>query len=61
MNSLLLDSSAQDLSIGIVKNDELIYQVCFPCWQRQSELMIPELEKALKEKRMEIKDFDEVV
>ena len=61
MNSLLLDSSAQDLSIGNVKNDELIYQVCFPCWQRQSELMIPELEKALKETGMEIKDFDEIV
>ena len=61
MNSLLLDSSAQDLSIGIVKNDELIYQVCFPCWQRQSELMIPELEKALQETGMEIKDFDEIV
>ena len=61
MNSLLLDSSAQDLSIGIVKNDELIYQVCFPCWQRQSELMIPELEKALQETGMEIKEFDEIV
>ena len=61
MNSLLLDSSAQDLSIGIVKKDELIYQVCFPCWQRQSELMIPELEKALQETGMEIKDFDEIV
>lgn len=61
MNSLLLDSSAQDLALGVVRNDELIYKVCYPCWQRQSELMIPELEKALKETGLEIKDFDEII
>lgn len=61
MLSLLLDSSNTNLSVGISKNNKIIYSISYPCWQRQSELMIPEIEKALKETKLELSDFDQVV
>lgn len=61
MYSLLLDSSNTSLSVGISKDNELVYQTSFSCWQRQSELMIPEIEKALKETNISLKDIEEVV
>lgn len=61
MLTLMLDSSNTDLSIGISKDYNIIYKTSFACWQRQSELMIPELEKALKETKLEINDFNEIV
>lgn len=61
MKTLLLDSSNTDLSIGIAIDNEMKYVVSYPCWQRQSELMIPELEKGLKELNVSLKDFDEIV
>ena len=61
MKTLLLDSSNTDLNIAICIDNEMKYVVSYPCWQRQSELMIPELEKGLKELNLSLKDFDEVV
>lgn len=61
MLSLLLDSSNTNLSVGVCKNDQIVYSHMFSCWQRQSELMIPEIAKALKELNLELLDFDEVV
>ena len=61
MKTLLLDSSNTDLTIGICLDNEIKYKVSYPCWQRQSELMIPELEKGLNELNLSLKDFDEVV
>lgn len=61
MKTLLLDSSNIDLTIGICIDDELVYKVAYPCWQRQSELMIPELEKGLNKLNLSLRDFDEVV
>ena len=61
MKTLLLDSSNTDLSIGICIDNEMKYVCSYSCWQRQSELMIPELEKGLKEVGISLKDFDEIV
>lgn len=61
MKTLLLDSSNIDLTVGICIDNELKYSCSYPCWQRQSEMMIPELEKGLKELNLNLKDFDEVV
>ena len=61
MKTLLLDSSNIDLCVGIAIDNELKYSCSYPCWQRQSEMMIPELEKGLKELNLSLKDFDEVV
>ena len=61
MKTLLLDSSNVDLSVGVSIDNKLVYQTSFEAWQRQSEFMIPEIEKALSETGIELKDFDEVV
>lgn len=61
MKVLLLDSSNTDLSVGIAVDGKIIYKTSFPAWQRQSEFMIPEIEKAIKETGIELKDFDEIV
>ena len=61
MKTLLLDSSNTDLNIAICIDNEMKYVVSYPCWQRQSELMIPELEKGLKELNLSLKEFDEVI
>ena len=57
----MLDSSNTNLSVGICKNNQIIYQNSFSCWQRQSELMIPEIEKGLKEVSLSLLDFEEIV
>ena len=57
---LLLDSSDQNLSVGIAKDNEVIYRSSFYAWQRQSEYMIPEIEKALKEVDITLKEIDEI-
>lgn len=47
MIDLLLDSSNRELSIGIAKDGILIDDISYEAWQRQSELMIPELDKMI--------------
>ena len=59
--SLLLDSSNTKLSVGILKDNHIIYESSYDCWQRQSELMIPEIEKALKETGCSLLQIDEVI
>ena len=46
MNTLILDSTNIDLNVGLCINGHL-YFVSYPCWQQQSEKMIPEIEKLL--------------
>lgn len=61
MISLFLDSACRDLAVGISIDDKLVYNANYPCWQRQSELMIPEIEKALKSVNITLLDVDEVI
>lgn len=61
MISVLLDSSDRNLSIGIMKDDTLIDYVCYEAWQRQSEMMISELEKLLKRNDVKRQDIKKVV
>ncbi len=58
---LLLDTSDKFLSVGISKNDELIYTKSFQAWQRQSEFLLVEIKKALQEVKITFKDIDEIV
>ena len=48
MYSLILDSSYKDLVVGIAKDNVVIENINYECFQRQSELMIVEIENALK-------------
>jgi len=48
MITVLLDSSDRNLAVGIADENKLIDYVQYEAWQRQSELMITELETLLK-------------
>ena len=61
MYRLLLDSSDINLLVGISKDDKVVYRHFEYAWQRQSEYMIPEIEKALLNVGITLKDIDEVV
>ena len=60
MISLFLDTSTKYLCIGIAKDHNVIYKVQEVALQKQSELTIPYLEKALKEVNLSLNDIDEV-
>lgn len=55
---LLLDSSNAELTIGIIKNDKLVYSYEQYAWQRQSEYMIPEIKKALDSVNISLSQID---
>ena len=60
MNTLILDSTNIDLNVGLYINGHL-YFVSYPCRQQQSEKMIPEIDKLLKEYNLSPKDINEVL
>lgn len=61
MNYLLLDSSNTYLSVGIAKNDKLIDKISYPCFQRQSEYMVSEIDKLLKRNHINPKKLNGIV
>ena len=48
MYTVLLDSSNTNLSVGVAKDNLLLESISYEAWQRQSEYMIPELNKLLE-------------
>lgn len=61
MYSLLLDSANRDLNVGLVQNGMIIDRISYQAWQRQSELMVKEVDTILKRHNLTAKDIDEVV
>lgn len=61
MLSLLLDSANKELLVALYKDDKKIDEIRYEAWQRQSELMIPELNKILKRNEIDPKTIDEIV
>ena len=61
MIRILLDSSNTAMAVGIIDNDKIIASTSYEAWQRQSEVMIPELSKILNENRYTYKDIQDVV
>ena len=61
MYSLMLDSSYKDLGVGIAKDNVVIENINYECFQRQSELMIVEIENALKRNNINPKEINEVL
>ncbi|MCD8203806.1 MAG: tRNA (adenosine(37)-N6)-threonylcarbamoyltransferase complex dimerization subunit type 1 TsaB [Coprobacillus sp.] len=58
--TVLLDSSVNDLSVGVAFNGEIIALTSFYAWQKQSEYMVEELDRLLKDNKIsrdEIKDI----
>jgi tRNA threonylcarbamoyladenosine biosynthesis protein TsaB len=61
MITVLLDSSFRDLAVGIAKNDVIIDQISYEAWQKQSELLIPELDKLLTRNHIKRSDISSIV
>lgn len=61
MYQLLLDSSNVYLAVGIAKNGKVVDSIFYNAWQRQSELMVNEIENIFKRNNIDKKDLDAVV
>ncbi len=61
MNVIYLDSSSTDLAVGLSINGVLVDCVVKNAWQRQSELMIPELDEMMKRNNIDRTKIDEIV
>ena len=61
MATLLLDSSNTSLSVGFEKEGNLIGYSSFEAWQVQSEYMVPEIDKLMKELGLSRRDISGIV
>lgn len=61
MATLLLDSSNTSLSVGFENNGLLIGFTSYEAWQVQSEHMVPEIDKLMKELNLNRKDIKKIV
>ena len=58
---ILLDSSNTNLSVGIARDNLLLESISYEAWQRQSEYMIPELDKLLTKYNANRNEIGEVI
>lgn len=61
MYQLLLDSANKYLSVGLAKEGKVIDEIFYDAWQRQSELMVTEIDNILKRNNIDKKELDAVV
>ena len=61
MITILLDSSNTNLSVGIARDNLLLEYISYEAWQRQSEYMIPELDKLLSKYNVSRDEIKEVL
>ncbi len=61
MISILLDTSNTNLSVGIAKDHELIGEVNYEAWQRQSEFLIQEIDNLMVKLSLNRSDIDEII
>ena len=61
MITILLDSSNTNLTVGIARDNLLLDYISYEAWQRQSEYMIPELDKLLKKYNVERNEIEDVI
>lgn len=61
MYQLLLDSSNIFLSVGLAKDGKVFDKISYEAWQRQSEMMVTEVDNILKRNNLTNKDLDGVV
>ena len=61
MYQLLLDSSNKFLSVGLSKDGKVFDKICYEAWQRQSEMMVTEVDNILKRNKLSKSDLDAVV
>ncbi len=61
MYQLLLDSSNMYLSVGLAKDGKVVDSIFYNAWQRQSELMVTEVDNILKRNKVDKKELDSIV
>ena len=61
MATLLLDSSNRLLCVGLAKDNVLVDQIVYEAWQRQSEVMVPEIDNIMKRNNVTRNDIDSIV
>lgn len=61
MYQLLLDSSNIFLSVGLSKDGKVVDKICYEAWQRQSEMMVTEVDNILKRNNISKNDLEAVV
>lgn len=61
MYQLLLDSSNVLLSVGLAKDGKVFDKISYEAWQRQSEMMVTEVENILKRNNIDKSELDGVV
>ena len=61
MVTLLLDSSETMLLVALSQEGKVIDEICYSAWQRQSELMILEIDNILKRNGLTRNDIEGVV
>lgn len=58
---LMIDTSNKFLSVGIVKDDKLVYKLQYQAWQRQSEFTMVEVQKALQSTNITAQELTRIV
>lgn len=61
MYQLLLDSSNKFLSVGLSKDGKVVDKIFYEAWQRQSEMMVTEVDNILKRNNLKKEDLSAVV
>ena len=61
MYQLLLDSSNIFLSVGLAKDGKVVDKISYEAWQRQSEMMVTEIDNILKRNNVDKKELDGIV
>ena len=61
MYQLLLDSSNKFLSVGLAKDGKVVDKIFYEAWQRQSEMMVTEIDNILKRNNVDKSELDGVV
>ena len=61
MYQLLLDSSNIYLAVGLSKDGKVVDSIFYNAWQRQSEVMVDEINNILTRNKVDKKDLDAVV
>ena len=61
MYQLLLDSSNKYVAVGLGQNGKVIDSIFYDAWQRQSEVMVSEIDNILKRNHLTKEDLDAVV
>ncbi|MEA5026627.1 MAG: tRNA (adenosine(37)-N6)-threonylcarbamoyltransferase complex dimerization subunit type 1 TsaB [Erysipelotrichaceae bacterium] len=61
MNTLCLDTSHKYLVVGLLRNDQVIDGMMELCWKKQSELVLPVIDRLLNKHQMIPSDIKEIV